>query len=221
MAEVVWHIAERMRADLVAYAAPNLVGKRSAVRVFPRSRQGTMLAEDIRSLVIRAPHGTRVILCTRAGEDWEEWPWRVARILPGSCLPPMRAGGLPGVVLPDLDLLDPFGAKKTNPDLQSSFPLVQRVEEGEGWTFGRAGLPSLKGHIRQIRIEPDGAPVERAVSPEERLGRRILEAAGRRLGSDELDVLRQIVADEVADALRTGTASPRRAAAARERLLGG
>lgn len=218
MAEVEWYVAERMRADLVAYAAPNLTGKRSPVQIFPRSRQGTIQADELRSLVVRAPYGTRVVLCTRAGDEWEEWPWRAVRVLPGHCLPLMRKGGLPGVVVPDLDLLDAFGAKKTNPDLESSYPLVDRLEDGEGWTFGRAGLPSLKGHVRQIRVEPDGAPVDRALTSEERLGRRIIEAAAVKLEPGAVDALREVVAEAVADALRSG-GSARRATAARDRLL--
>lgn len=220
MAEVSFTIAEKMRADLVAYAAPNLTGKRSAVRIFPSGRQGGMLAEDVRSLVVRAPHGTRVILCTRAGEAWEDWPWRAVRVLPGSCLPPKRPGGLPGVVVPDLDLLDDFGAKRTSPGLQSSYPLVDRLADGTGWTFGRAGLPSLKGHIREIRVEPDEAPAAQAGSPEERLGRGILEAAADQLDPAALEVLREIVADQVCEALRAGGANARRIAAVRGRLAG-
>lgn len=194
MAEVVWHVAERMRADLVAYAAPNLAGKRSTAQVFPRSRKGKILSEDVRSMVIRAPHGVRLILCANATDDWEQWPWRCVRMLPGSTMPSPRGEvGLPGVVIPDLDLLDPFHAKRTNPDLQSSYPLVDRLVDGTGWTFGRAGLPSLKAHVRMIRIEPDGAAASRSPGPEAAWAARVLTLAQDRMDERSLSTLRAIL----------------------------
>lgn len=175
-------VVGRVRCDLVAYAAPNLTGKRSTLRVFPSgSQQGGIDVADLRSLVIRAPHGTRVVLLTEAGAEWEEHPWRCVRVLREHSVPSRQRTGLPGVRLPDLDLLDEPAAKRTRDGLQSSYPLVERFADGEGWTFGRSGSRSLKAHVVAIRLERDEGGA-RPMHPAERVARALLAAA--EAGSD-------------------------------------
>ena len=67
-----FEVAPRSRCDLVFYAAPNLTGKRAQVRIFPSGIQGAVHTEDVRSMVIRAPHGTRVLLVARPGPAWQD-----------------------------------------------------------------------------------------------------------------------------------------------------
>jgi hypothetical protein len=155
---VEWRIDRGMRCDLVAYSGRNLNGKRTAIRIFPGgSRRGELQVEDLGSLVIRAPHGTRVLLITEPGSDWERHPWRCVRLLAGNTVAPERPGGLPGVRIPALELLDRWDARRTTTELESSFRLVERLEDGQDWTFGRSG--TLKGRIKLIRVEKEGAVV--------------------------------------------------------------
>ena len=160
-----WQLTGRIRADIVAYAGKNLNGKRTTMRIFPSgNKQGRIVTEELTSMVIRAPYGTRVLLITQPGPDWEQHAWRCVSILEGQALPP---GGskLPGVRIPDLDLLDPCAAKKTDPDTQVSYRYVGSLEDGEGWTFGRGGEPGLRRQVRLIRIEAREAGPQDTLDP--------------------------------------------------------
>jgi hypothetical protein len=204
--KVVLEIGERVRCDILTWSGNNFGGKRTALRIFPTgSVQGELDSELIHSMVIRAHHGTRLILSTRSSGDFEDAPWRCVRLIEGHTLPAEDPRGLPGVRLPDLDLIDEPKAMRTRHDLQSSYPLVERFEEGETWTFGTTGIPALKGHVRRIIIEKDDGPRQRKLSEGERVARAILgrarelgvqalpellEAAGDELGAEELAELR-------------------------------
>jgi hypothetical protein len=176
---VEWEVEPGTRCDVVTYAASNLTGKRGEIRIFPSgSRKGEVHTENLRSMVIRAPFGTRVVLLTQGGAQWEETAWRCVRIVEGRAMPSERGGGLPGVRLPDLDWLDAPDSKRTNPDVQATYPLVERFSEGEGWTFGRGG--GLKGRVAVIRVERDHGASEARLHAAERVARAVLAEAARR-----------------------------------------
>lgn len=189
-----WFVDEGIRCDLVFYAAPNLTGKRATLRVFPAgNKQGTNVEpEDLRSMVIRAPFGTRLVLCRSTGPDWEEVAWRCVELRPGHVVPPSRPGGLPGVRLPDLDLLDAPNAKHVSRELQSSYPRAERLEDGldgEHWTYGRTG--ELKGRVNAIRILKAG-PRPRKRTPAEEALLALLRRVSLR-GPGAVDALRDDV----------------------------
>ena len=176
-----WQIEKGVRCDIVTYKARNLAGKRGQVRIFPQgNRQGDVRGEDIGSMVIRAPHGVRVVLITEPGPGWRDHPWRCIRVLEGASLP-ARKPGLPGVRIPDLDLLDEHGAKKTDPDLESTYPRAASIEDGQGWTFGRIGR--IKNRVQRIRVERDGSASGAVLAEPDALARAVVE----RLGPDSVD----------------------------------
>jgi len=199
-----WRIEPGLRCDIVMYAAPNMSGKRSVMQCFPAGNRkgGKVAPAELKSLVIRAPLGTRVTLRTSASELWEELPWRTVRLLPGHIVPASRSGGMPGVRIPDLDRLDEPHAKSTSRDLLTSYP--RSVGEADGWTFGQPG--DLKGRVRVVTISREG--VERALTPVEQVARAILEALPPKARSE----VRATAEEAVADALR---AAKRRDADAR------
>ena len=160
-----WVVEPGVRCDLIFYAGANLSGRRATLRVFPAgNKQGTDIGpDDLRSMVIRAPLGTRVVLCRSAGDLWEELPWRCVRLVEGHVVAPERPGGLPGVRIPDLDLFDAPDAKHTSRELMSSYPRADRLADGSGWTFGRSG--ELKGKVTAIRIEREGRADAPAAAP--------------------------------------------------------
>lgn len=171
-----WEIEKGLRADIVCYAAKDLSGKRTAIQIFPGgNRKGDVRPADLASMVIRARHGTRVVLVTTPGNNWESEPWRCVRMIEGQTLPSQKKFGLPGIRLPDLDLLDSVDAKRTNRDLQSSYPRADHLADGEGWTFGRIG--PLKGRVTLIRVERDVAPdAQPELSEGQALARALIEA---------------------------------------------
>jgi hypothetical protein len=130
---IVWDVIGRHRVDLVAWSKPDMVARRTVVQFFPGGRQGDFRPADIASMSIRAQIGTRVTLM----------------------VPATRATGLPGVRIPDLDRLDPFSARRTDRQFESSYPLVEHPDQGTGWTFGAIGTALLKGNVHGIRIESD------------------------------------------------------------------
>ena len=128
-------------------------------------------------MVIRAHHGTRVILCTRSDGPFEDAPWRCIRVVPGHSIPSEEARGMPGVRLPHVDRIDLPKSLRTNPNLASSYPLVERFDEGEGWTFGTTGIPALEGCVRRIIIERDDGPRVRKIGEAEAMARLLLGKA--------------------------------------------
>jgi len=171
-------VAPLTRCDIVAYSGVNLTGKRSAVRIFPSGGlQGAIRVGEFSSMVIRAPHGTRVILVTQPGEHWEQGPWRWVDMREGCTVPSKKAGGLPGVRLPDLDLLNEPDAKRTDTDFQASYTSVVGLDRGQGWTFGKLGRPKLKGSVRLIVVERSDAAQAVQLREAERLARVVLRRA--------------------------------------------
>ncbi len=148
-----WDLPPKLRADLVCYAGINLSGERRHVDIqVLGGRQGPDVpTAELKSLVFIAPLGTRLILQTSESEDWERQPWRCVRVLKGSSFKTQEGGY--AVRIPDLELLNKPDARRTDPDMEESYPLVERLAEGEGWTFGREG--ALKGRVVAIRIEKE------------------------------------------------------------------
>ncbi|MEZ4322144.1 MAG: hypothetical protein R3F61_32025 [Myxococcota bacterium] len=174
---VIWRVGPGVRADLVAYAGKNMNGKRQQVRFFPSGAQrGGWDGREVSSLVIRALPGTRVILAASDGDHWQQAAWRCIRVVSGHSLPSEKATGLPGVRVPDIDMMDAYDAKKTETDFQASYPYVDAVEQGSGWTFGRGG--GLKNRIAMVLIERED-DVGRVPTAGETVARAILDTLHR------------------------------------------
>jgi len=167
-----WQIEPGLRCDIVMYAAPNMSGKRTVMQCFPAGNRkgGRLEPGELKSMVIRAPLGTRVTLKSSSSELWEDLPWRTVRLLEGSIVPARRSGGMPGVRIPDLDQLDDPSAQKASRDLVSSYPRAQG--DDEGWTFGQPGR--LKGRVKIVEIVREG--VQRSLTSVEMVARSILLA---------------------------------------------
>jgi hypothetical protein len=159
----VWHLGPHVRCDFVSYSGINLTGVRYIVRVHATgSRKGTFRTDQLKSIVVMGPIGTRVILATwPERENWQNYPWRCVRMLAGQRF--RNPEGNEGVRIPDLDWLDPFDAKRVNANMQESFPQVERLEDGKGFTFGRTRGTlrdcELKDNIRAIWIEREDDPI--------------------------------------------------------------
>jgi hypothetical protein len=161
---IVFELGKHVRCDILTWSGTGFGGRQGRVRIFPGGNvQGVVEPENLRSMVIRAFHGTRVILAARAEGDFREGPWRCVRLLPGHTVAAERAGGMPGVRLPDIDRLDAPAARRTATDLEQSYPLVARLRDGVGWTFGQVGSGPLKGAVRRIIVEKDESVEEEEV----------------------------------------------------------
>ena len=195
--KVVLEIGKHVRCDILTWSGQNFGGKRIGIRIFPTGNiQGKVDSADVCSMVIRAHHGTRLILCTRSEGDFEQAPWRCVRIMPGHTIPSEIKNGMPGVRVPDLDLLDEPKCLRTNHALQSSYPLVETFDEGSRWTFGTTGIPPIKGHVRRIIVEKDDGPRQRKLSEGERVARAILGRAVE-LSPEQVDALAQAAVGEL------------------------
>ncbi|MCB9675549.1 MAG: hypothetical protein H6737_10560 [Alphaproteobacteria bacterium] len=182
-----WRVGPGVRCDLVAYAGKNLNGKRLQVQLFPTgARKGTLLGNELSSLVIRALPGTRVILAASDNDAWENAAWRCIRMVPGNFMRSEQRNGLPGVRIPDLDMMDAYTAKKTATDFEASYPYVDRLADGEGWTFGRGG--GLKNRVAMVIVDREDVS-----------GR--VPTPGEVVASAILGVLRERWPDAVPDAL--------------------
>lgn len=150
-----WEIAQNMRCDLIAFSGINFSGRRTTMQIYPSSTKGELEEGDIGSIVVMAPVGTRVILCSSISDDWEEHPWRAIEIHKGVAYQGRSAHVLT-VRIPDLDNLDKVNVERTDPDFAASPPIANTVAEGKGkgWTYGRPG--DLKGRIQMIRVEKAG-----------------------------------------------------------------
>lgn len=171
---VTFKVGPGVRCDIVAYGGRNLNGKRQQAQFHPTGAQrGAIDGTQVSSLVIRALHGTRVILAASDGADWQSAAWRCIRVVPGHTVASENRGGMPGVRIPDVDLLDEPGAKKTDTSFEASYAYVDSLDDGTGWTFGRGG--GLKNRIQMIRIEREDATGP-AASSEEAVARAIVTA---------------------------------------------
>ncbi len=192
-----WHIEKGIRCDLLAYAAINLAGKKTAIRIFPGANvRGNVATADLKSMVIRASCGIRLVLISEPGPDWQSHPWRCVRVLEHRSVPSAHKNGLPGVRIPDLDLLDEPDAKRTETDRHVSYSNVASFEDGTEWTFGRVG--ELKGKVAMIRVERDRVADTSAQSEAESFARALVTRVAdrdredaRRLLPDLLATLRQ------------------------------
>ncbi len=187
--KVVLELGEFIRCDILAWSGVDFGGKRTALRVFPTGNvKGELDSEQVHSMVIRAFHGTRLILCTRSTGDFEDGPWRCVRMVPGHTIPSEDPRGMPGVRLPHLDRLDEPSKFRTNQQLATSYPLVERFDDGESWTFGTTGIPVIEGHVRRIIIEKDDGPRVRQIGDAERMARVLIDKA-REVAPDGLPSL--------------------------------
>jgi len=149
-----WTVAPKMRMDLVCFAGINLSGERKIidVQVVGGRQGGDVAAEYLKSVVVLGPVGTRVILKTWIGDDWEQHPWRAVTVTAKHHYKTKE--GEVGVRVPDLDWLDLADARRTDPDTQESFPFAETLASGVAsgeWTFGRPG--TLKAKIKAIAID--------------------------------------------------------------------
>ena len=143
-----WQIAENMRCDMAGYTKPGFAGTRHVVQIFPSGRQGD-LPDNLSSLILVGPIGTRLVLVTSRLGDFTDAPWRCIQLVKGKAF--KSKDGRPAVRVPDLDLLDAPDAHRTDPDFEQSFDIVERMEDGTGWTFGRPG--AIKERVVLIRVE--------------------------------------------------------------------
>ncbi|MBT3221740.1 MAG: hypothetical protein HN348_21895 [Proteobacteria bacterium] len=154
MSDIIWSVERGIRADIVCCRGANLSGKTSAVRVLPSGKhKGKVAVDDLHSMVISAVEGTKVVLKASAGPDWEKYTWRCIRILKGKALRSKSKAGLLTVRIPDIELLDGCVAKHTDRDCETSYPIAERVADGQEWTFGKLG--ELKGKVRAIWVGHD------------------------------------------------------------------
>ena len=149
-----WTVAPKMRMDLVCFAGINLSGERKIidVQVVGGRQGGDVAAEYLKSMVVLGDIGTRVLLKTWIGDDWEQHPWRAVTVTAKHHYKTKE--GEVGVRIPDLDWFDKADARRTDPDMQESFPYAETFEAGVAsgeWTFGRSG--ALKSKIKAIVID--------------------------------------------------------------------
>lgn len=150
-----WDIGLGVRAELHFFTGLNFSGQRSSCLIFHDGRrQGDDVdGMRVKSCGIIAPYGTRLTLVTAASpETWQELPWRAIVVLDGTSF--TSRSGKPAVQVPDLDTMDAPDANRTDLETHVGFPLVERLEQGAGWTFGRT-LPNLplKCNLRAIRLD--------------------------------------------------------------------
>ena len=152
-----WDIAENCKAEVVGYSGINYSGDRYEARIFPSGRQGDDIpAKGFRSMTVVAPAGTRVVIKTTTGGDWEQHTWRCIRIIEGHTF--STGDGRIAVRIPDLDTLNPPDAFRSDPDVEESYPLVKRLRDGKdlGWTYGRVGAEELKRGVVAIKVDKLG-----------------------------------------------------------------
>ena len=147
-----WELAPRLRFDLVAFSGLNLSGERRIVEVHALGgRQGDLRPEDLKSCAIIGPIGLRVVFATSEDPDtWMQRPWRCVKLRAGSTF--QTKEGRPCVRVPDLDWLDAFDARRTDPELQCSFDEATGLDT-PGWTFGVSGNTPIKANVRFIRVD--------------------------------------------------------------------
>jgi hypothetical protein len=204
-------ITGKVRCDIVAYGAIDHAGKRTELRVFPGGNtRGSIESQDLRSIVVKAFYGTRVILCSHSGPDWMDHPWRCITILKGNSIRPKKPTGLPMVIVPDIDRLDRADAQRTNQDVQTSYPHADSVASGEGWSFGRFGATPLKARVKMIRFERDEVD-DLPVAEAERVAHAVLARA--------LEIAPDAVDDLVTEAVGALTAADSKGGVARGEAL--
>lgn len=147
-----WEVPPKLRFDIVAFAGLNLSGERHVVEFHTMGgRQGDLETGDLKSLAIIGPIGLRVILKTSEDpENWIKHSWRCVKLMKGHTFDTKE--GRTCVRVPDLDFLDAFDARRTDPDLQGGFEGATTLD-APGWTFGHQGKLPLKCQIRSIQVD--------------------------------------------------------------------
>jgi len=150
--EVRFEIAEKVRCDILCYSGRNCSGQLSLVHVTPDGKhKGKVKVAELSSVFIAGPIGTRLIFATSTGDDWQAHPWRAVRLIKGKSF--KARNGKPAVKVMDLDTLDLPSAYRSDTEVQVSFPKVERLEDGDDWTFGRPG--EIKGKVRVIYVDKE------------------------------------------------------------------
>lgn len=148
-----WDVAPKLRFDLVAFAGLNLSGERRVIEWHAvGGRHGDLEGADLKSCAIVGPIGLRVVFMTSDDpEDWTRHSWRCVRLLAGHTF--QTKEGRPCVRIPDLDQLNAFDARRTDPDFEESFEEAAGLDASTAWTFGHAGKLSLKTHVKAIKVD--------------------------------------------------------------------
>lgn len=149
-----WDIEDRVACEFWFFTGLSFGGTRRVARVHAYGGlQGDDIpGDEVRSLGIIAEPGLRVILMTaRSTIAWEDMPWRAFQVLEGKTA--FLKDGRSALQIPDLDQYDEPTANRTDSELDCGYPQVERLEDGTGWTFGRAGRRQLKNNLAAIRIE--------------------------------------------------------------------
>jgi len=155
-----WEIGPMVRCDVITYSGPNFSGKKARMRIFPTgSRQGALDGSSLASFIFRGPPGTRIVFVSHAGEEWESHPWRAVELSKESSIQSAKSKRLRGVRVPDIDYLDHFDAKTTNPAGSASYPLARSLDSGSGWTYGQQEDGGLRNKVAVIRVEKMGVEV--------------------------------------------------------------
>jgi hypothetical protein len=146
-----WQIGENIRCDMVGFTKPSFAGTRHVVQIFPSGRQGD-LPDELSSLILVGPLGTRLVLVTTRVGEYTNAAWRCIDLVKGSAF--QSRDGRPAVRIPDLELLDKPDAHRTDLDFEQTFDFAADLESGKGWTFGRPG--PIKERVVLIRVERVG-----------------------------------------------------------------
>ncbi len=153
--DVRWKIDDKVRAEVSFFTGLAFSGNRDNVRIFVGGRkQGKEVdGTRVKSCGIIAPIGTRLVLCASdLDEGWEDEPWRAVVLTAGFTF--KMKDGRDAVQLPDLDLMDEPGSKRSDPDFTAGFPQAATLEEGVGWTYGNASFHRpLKCNLRTVRLD--------------------------------------------------------------------
>lgn len=106
---------------------------------------------------------------------------------------------LRGVRIPDIDYLDRFDAKLTNPSGSSTYPIATSLEAGDGWSYGRQQDGGLRGNVQAIRVEKMGVTV-----PPPLVAKDLLALAERILAEPKEDLRTTVVEALVEQLVRAG-----------------
>jgi hypothetical protein len=151
--DIRWDIAPKSRVDIYAFPGVNFSGTPQEIRIFAAGGlQGDKLdGERFQSVVIVAPLGTRItFISTGVETGWEDRAWRAICMLKGKTYKTKEAPF--AVRIPDLDFLDEYNARRSDPDFQASYPQVADLAaHGSDWSYGRSG--ELKNNVRAIKID--------------------------------------------------------------------